>query len=107
MLTLKHKGTPIVFAVGTLLVPPMSLAAVEELGPRLTNFKGDVGDAGLVVDCLHAAVSRNYPGTERAVVADLVDLGNMAEVMGAVMKTSGLVSADEAEQAGKPVATSL
>jgi hypothetical protein len=105
--TLKHKGTPVEFSIGTLLVPPLSLAFIEENMDRIANFGGGAGDAKVVVDCLHAALLRNYPGIERADVADLIDLGNMDAVMEAVMKRSGLVSAAEAETSGKPVATSL
>lgn len=106
-MTLKHKGTPVEFAIGTLMVPPLSLAFIEENMERIGSFSGGAGDAKMVVDCLHAALARNYPGIKREDVADLIDLGNMDAVMDAVMKRSGLVSAQEAEASGKPVAASL
>lgn len=102
--TLKHKGTPIDFAVGTLIVPPLSLAFVEENADRIAAFGGGLGDSKLVVDCLYAALVRNYPDVTRPYVADLVDLGNLQDVMGAVMKVSGLVSAQEATDSGKVLA---
>jgi hypothetical protein len=103
---LKHKGTPVAFSAGTLLVPPLSLGFIEENSDRLNAFAGGVGDSKLVVDCLHAALQRNYPNLDRAAVADMVDLGNMESVMDAVMKRSGMLSAEEAEAAGKPVLAS-
>lgn len=103
--TLKHKGTPVEFSIGTLLVPPLSLAFIEQHGDRLTSYAGGLGDSKLVVDCLHGALARNYPEISRAAVADLIDLGNMQAVMDAVMKVSGLVSAAEATEAGKVLAT--
>lgn len=106
---LKHKGTPVEFAVGTLLVPPLSLAFIEQNAERLSTFgqAGELADSKLVVDCLHGALVRNYPAITREDVADLVDLGNMEEVMAAVMQRSGLVSAQEAIDAGKPVVATL
>jgi hypothetical protein len=104
---LKHKGTPVVFATGTLLVPPLSLAFIEENLERLNSFGGGMPDARLMVDCLHGALLRNYPDVTREQVAELVDLGNMDQVMDAVMKRSGLVSEAEAADEGKPVAASL
>lgn len=105
--TLKHKGTPVDFAIGTLLIPPLSLAFIEQNAERLATFgqAGELADSKLVVDCLHGALVRNYPDMTRADVADLVDLGNMEEVMTAVMKRSGLVSAQEANEAGKLAVT--
>lgn len=106
-MTLKHKGTPVEFSIGTLLVPPLSLAFIEDNLERLNSFQGGMGDGRLVVDCLHAALARNYPGIAREVVADLIDLGNMEAVMEAVMKRSGLASEDQAAESGKPVLASL
>ena len=69
------------------------------------HWRRELADSKLVVDCLHGALVRNYPDMTRADVADLVDLGNMEEVMTAVMKRSGLVSAQEANEAGKLAVT--
>lgn len=103
---LKHKGTPLDFPGGTFLVPPLSLAFLEDNMDRLNAFSGSGGDSKLVVDCLHAALARNYPTMTREQVRDMVDLGNMDDVMAAVMKRSGLVSSDEAEASGKTLAAS-
>jgi hypothetical protein len=103
--TVKHKGTPVTFSDGTLIIPPLSLAFIEENGERLESFTGTLKDVTTVVDCLHAALVRNYPDMKRADVAAMVDFGNMDDVMQAVMARSGLVNRIETD-AGKLEATS-
>jgi len=99
----KFKGVRVVFADGTeLVVPPLNLAAVELLQERLVAFSGglDAQSVALVADATVLALQRNYPGISRErVVSDLLDLGNMAEVMEAVMDVSGL-KRKEQEAAG-------
>lgn len=107
MATLKHKGTPVEFSIGTLLVPALSLAFLEDNTDRLNAYGTGQGDQKLVIDCLHAALARNYPTMTRAQAGDLVDMGNMDEVMEAMMKRSGLVSEDQAAESGKPVLPAL
>ncbi|MGV1045469.1 MAG: hypothetical protein ACOYBN_09605 [Limnohabitans sp.] len=89
----KFKGVRVVFADGTeLVVPPLNLAAVEMLQERLVAFSGglDAHSVALVADATVLALQRNYPGISREqVVSELLDLGNMAEVMEAVMDVSG------------------
>lgn len=86
----KVKGVSIEFADGPLVVPPLSLASIEELQPRLALFNGDIGSVGIVIDSLHHALKRNYPTITREEVGELVDMGNMQEVMDAVMNVAGL-----------------
>lgn len=90
-ITVKHKGTPVIFAGRVLVVPPLPLAFIEERGAELEKFTGTLADVSLVVDCLAASLVRNYPEMSRADVLDLVDIGNMEEVMEAVMARSGLI----------------
>ncbi len=104
----KFKGVRQVFADGTeLVVPPLNLAAVEVLQERLVGFTGELDpkSVALVVDATLMALHRNYPEiTRERVVNDLLDLGNMAEVMEAVMDVSGLKrKQQEAELAGTPL----
>lgn len=90
----RFKGVRVVFADGTeLVVPPLNLAAVELLQERLLAFSGglDAQSVALVADATLLALQRNYPAiTRERVVSELLDLGNMAEVMEAVMDVSGL-----------------
>lgn len=92
-MTAKFKGVNVEFSDGTVLVvPPLTLGAVEVLQDRLEAFKGglDKESIALAVDATLMALSRNYPEMTRDKVMDLVDLSNMCEVMEAVMDVSGL-----------------
>ncbi len=92
MNTPRVKGQEITFSNGdVLIVPPLSLAAVERFQDKLTNYRGGLGEVALVIDALTSALNRNYPDMTREQVAELVDVSNMQEVMFAVMNVSGLV----------------
>jgi len=95
MNTPRVKGIEVTFSDGqTLIVPPLSLAAVEALQGRLAKYNGDMSDVGLVIDALTSSLKRNYPEMTRDSVAELVDISNMQDVMYAVMNVSGLVKKD-------------
>lgn len=103
--TPKVKGVQVEFADGTVLtVPPLNLAAVEMLQERLVKFTGgmDKESIGLVVDATLAALQRNYPDmTREHLVNSLLDLGNMQEVMEAVMDVSGLKRKEQEKALGE------
>lgn len=89
----KIKGLPVVLGGDTYIVPPIALGALEQLQERITSFTGDVTDlkqVATVIDAAHSALKRNYPDMTRDQVADLIDVGNMADVFEAVMDVSGL-----------------
>jgi len=89
----KVKGIALDFGGATLVVPPLSLGALEQLQERLSTFAGDIADKSQVataIDSVHAALRRNYPAITREEVADSIGLENMIEVMEAAMDVSGL-----------------
>ncbi len=90
----KLKGIPFPFnSDETLVIPPISLGALEQLQQRISEFAGDVMDGkqvATVIDATYAALKRNYPDITRDRVADLIDVENMAEVFACVMDVSGL-----------------
>lgn len=89
----KVKGIKLDFSGRRLVVPPLSLGALEQLQERLNAFNGDIADPDqvrTVIDSAHAALRRNYPDMTRAEVADAIGLENMLEVMQAVMDVSGM-----------------
>jgi hypothetical protein len=90
------RGVTIQFPDGPLVVPPLNLRSVRELKSRIVTFTGTLDDMDVVADVLHAALLRNYPEMTMDQVADMVDVGNMGEVMQAVMGVSGLVPKDGA-----------
>lgn len=89
----KVKGIPVEIGGQTLIVPPLSLGALEQLHEPLSKFQKDSNDmssVGVVVDATHAALKRNYPDIKREDVAEGIGLENMNDVIEAVMDVSGL-----------------
>jgi hypothetical protein len=102
----KIKGVEFEFANGEkLIVPPLNLGSIELLQERLAKFTGamDGESIALVIDATLMALHRNYPDIKREQIAnDLLDLGNMEEVMGLVMDVSGLKRKELAKGEAKP-----
>lgn len=89
----KVKGIPYTFGDSVLVIPPLSLGAMERLQERLAGMSDDMFDPeniGTVIDTVHAALKRNYPDMTREEVADMIDLENMQEAMTCAMDISGL-----------------
>lgn len=88
----KVKGIRLLLGGRDWVVPPLNLAALEQLQEQLARFSGglDADSVALVLDATTAALRRNYPDITREQVAEMVDVANMAEVMEAVMDVSGL-----------------
>ena len=74
-------------------VPPLALGDVELLQDRITGLSdrpmGSAESVSTVIDAAHRALSRNYRCT-REQVAALVDVGNMPDVLEAVMDIAGV-----------------
>jgi hypothetical protein len=102
----KIKGIRLELSGDFYVIPPMPLGALEQMHDRLDAYTGgaDKQSVSTVIDCLYAALKRNYPEKTREDVADLVDVGNMQDVMMAVMDVSGMrrkqLEEDEAAAAG-------
>jgi len=90
--TVRIQGIPVTISGVTYMVPPLNLASLKALETRLTTFKGGVDpeSVDVVIECTYAALKRNYPEITKEWVADILDLGNMQDVMTAVMDVSGL-----------------
>ena len=103
------KGVKFQLGDKTLILPPLSLRAFDQLLPRINAFmanKESPDDTMVVVEAVHAALKRNYPDVTLEEVGDAVGLENMAEVLEAVMDVSGAVrkkrEAAEAEGEATP-----
>lgn len=102
--TVKVKGITLHLGGRNWVIPPLNLAALEQLQDQLAQFSGgiDAASVAAVLDATTAALCRNYPDITREQVAEMVDLANMAEVMEAVMDVSGLKrQAQEADTPGE------
>lgn len=92
----KNRGGPwITFGTEAYRVPPLALGALKDLQERIASM--GIADGGqpsasqmdTVLDVVHAAIKRNYPSMTRETVAEMIDLENYQEVLGAVLNISG------------------
>ncbi|WP_374335588.1 hypothetical protein [Leeia sp.] len=99
------KGVSLNLNGTTLVVPPLTLGALQQLQDRLAAFTGGLDSASIatVIDVALAALRRNYPELNREALADMIDVANMVDVMQAVMDVSGMRrKAQEEADAGEP-----
>lgn len=80
-------------AAGRLVVPPLSLGALELLQERIAKLPEqhatDPAAIATFIDCLHAALGRNYE-ISREQVAELLDVSTMFDVFDKVMDIGGV-----------------
>jgi hypothetical protein len=85
------------------IVPALTFGQIKRLRGRLEILPTEPGvlsgaQIDAIIDVVHAALARNYPAvTVDEVGEHLLDLGNMATVIKAIMTGSGLVPSGEAE----------
>lgn len=106
---IKVKGVPIEMGGETYVVPPLPLGVLEAMQDRLAAMNGglDKESVATTIDCLFACLKRNYPDmTRERVATDLLDVGNMGEVMQAVMDVSGMRRKAAEAEAGNLAAPS-
>lgn len=86
------KGIPFELLGTTYIIPPLNLSALEAMQDKLEAFEGGTDGKSIttVIDATLSALKRNYPEMTRDQVADMLDVGNMQDVMQAVMDVSGL-----------------
>ena len=82
------------------VVPPLTLGQMRRLLPQLQRLNQVGPDMGLdeidvIVELVTAALGRNYPEVTAAAVAELLDLGNAAGVVHAILTGSGLMRTGE------------
>jgi hypothetical protein len=76
-------------------VPPLTLGQLRRLLPqvrRLSALGAGMGEEeiGIVLDVVATALARNYPDMTSEAAAELIDLGNIREVLTAILAGSGL-----------------
>lgn len=80
------------------IVPPLTFKQIRNLESTLASF-GNIDDSisgeqmNQLIKVAHMALSRNYPDLTAEELEDLIDLGNAASIMHAVMGASGLKKA--------------
>jgi len=81
-------------------VPPLSLKSVRKLAPKLRAITsmGDIPtdeEMDTVVEVVHSAIVRNYQEITAEEVEGFLDLGNLKDVLLAVLGVSGFVQGKE------------
>lgn len=81
-------------ATKKLIIPPMSLGALELMQDKLaivpTLTATDPVAVKTMIDALHLALKRNYPEITRPEVAELIDVGNMGDIFECLMDVGGV-----------------
>jgi hypothetical protein len=100
-MTIQHDGAKVRIGGKEWIIPALSLGQIRRLKEKisgLSNLSSMMTDEQVndVCEIVHTALKRNYPDLALAEVEDMVDLGNMRNVIQAVMGQSGLVSTGEA-----------
>jgi hypothetical protein len=94
-------GTTVKMGGRDWVVPALSLGQIRRLATKIEGLAtisnmltGD--QVSNVCEIVHAALSRNYPDLTLEQVEDMVDMGNMRQVIQTVMGQAGLVAKGEA-----------
>lgn len=83
------------------VVPPLNFRALIDLQDRFKDFKPgsiDASSVGIVLECAFRALKRNYPDITMEELEEHLDVGNMMDVMEAVVDVSGLKRKKREEQ---------
>jgi hypothetical protein len=88
-------GIEFTFGDDVRVFPPLTLGALELLQKRLlalNNAGTQLAPEHMatIIDAAHLALKRNYPTLTREQVAEMIDLGNMHDVLLAVTDVSGI-----------------
>jgi hypothetical protein len=79
------------------VVPPLNFKALKRLMPVIERFGqsgASLNDEQMdgIVEVVYAALVRNYPDFPRERLEEVIDLGNAATVLTAVLGASGFVA---------------
>jgi len=95
-------GATITLGRRAFVVPPLNLGRIKKLQDDLailamvpqdaTRFEPHQLEAAITI--IHSALTRNYPDLTREEVEDVVDMGNMENLMRAIMGQSGFAKGE-------------
>lgn len=94
----KIEGIEIPLGGELYIVPPLNFKSLRALAVDIDNLsaiKGQPSPDQMLSMCkiAHAAIARNYPDITLDKVEDVMDLGNGARVIKAIMGASGMLEA--------------
>ncbi len=88
-------GVPVTMGGQEWTIPPLTLGQLRRLMPKvrqLSEIGAQMGESeiAVLVEIVTVALQRNYPDATLEIVENLLDLGNAASVLHAVLTGSGL-----------------
>lgn len=107
-------GVERTFGGEVYIIPPLSLGALQRLQGKLEALGQAAGPlepaaVSTVIEATYSALRRNYPDiTKEKVAEDIVDVGNMHEIIACVMDVAGVKRRAEIEakkQSAQPTET--
>lgn len=110
MAIVKVPGVVYDFNGRKLVLAPLTMGALRQLLGRLKSFGRDMGEEQIdtALDAVHASLLRNYPDiTREQVETELLDAGNMFELVPLVSNQSGLNRTNDDGQEQAPPGEAL
>jgi hypothetical protein len=96
----RFEGTEMTIAGKKYVIPAMNLKRLKKQRPNIDLLRSmspgpqmTEEEIGVMVEIIHAALSRNYPDLTVDDVEEMVDLNNIRPISMAVMGASGFVPA--------------
>ena len=104
--TPRHDGLVVHMDGRDWTIPPLTLAQLRKHADDLLKVKditpfSPLEEVEPAISVIHAAMSRNYPDLTKEQLEDILDVGNVGQVMMAVCGMSGLVRSKEAPAEGE------
>lgn len=83
-------------------IAPLSLGSLERLQEGLAALGSENSALSpmavkTIIDATQSSLRRNYPATTRDEVAELIDVGNMFDVIATVLDVSGIKRKEQAD----------
>lgn len=103
-MTLKHLGVRVEFNLDRaddLVLPPLNFRSLKQYGKQLETFtlgKADLESIDLVAVLAFESAKRNYPDITKEKLEDLIDVGNMTQIMDALMDVSNLKAKEQRKE---------
>jgi hypothetical protein len=92
----KYAGTKIRLGDHEYVLPSLSVKQAKKLWPQIIKINEGITTENLperydiIVETIHAALSRNYPDLKIEDLQDVVDMGNIRYLQLAIMGQSGM-----------------
>jgi hypothetical protein len=98
----KYEGLKVRIGEDEFIIPPLNFFRLKKVLPLVDKLKEVSGNQILkaeemedFITIIHLALSRNYPEVTVQQVEEMVDLGNLRQILAAVLGISGFVQGEK------------